>query len=165
MFSGSFPPGSSSAPGSGKTAISRGRSSRRGSIAGISTEENRRELAPRRLGCGIIEAPRLEEFQQLLPRSLIIPGAIAANDAQQRLRRLLALVRRIQRTREIVARLQVAGVGGDARLERAELIARLAPFLGQRERASCAGDLGMLGDFRWNLCQRFARFVLVPRGD
>src|SRR5579859_3372007 len=80
-------------------------------------EQYRGQLAPRRRGGGIVEAPGLEELQQLEPGGILVPGAVAADDVEQRIRCLLTLSNRVQRGGEVVARLQIARFGSHARLE------------------------------------------------
>src|SRR4051812_49308028 len=124
MLSGSRPPGRSSAPASGNTAISGGRSSKAGwnaatvvrllvpalrTWAGLA-EQQGGEFAPGRQGRRFVEAPSLEELQQLLARRLVVPGAVAADRLQQRVGRAPTLAHRVQRHGEVDARRVVVGV-------------------------------------------------------
>ena len=59
----------------------------------------------------------------------------------------------------------VIGIGGQPRLELAELTLGAAAFLGERQRAAGAGDFGMVGDLRRDLGQRRMRFLLAAEGD
>src|SRR4051794_18903786 len=114
MFSGSRPPGSSSAPESGKTAISAGSSARVGWKAATGRglpEQQRGQLAPPRLGGGVVKAPGLEELQQLLARRLVVPGAVAPDRLQQRVHRLVALAGRVERDGEVDPCRMVVWVG------------------------------------------------------
>ena len=164
MFSGSRPRGSSSAPASGKTG-----NSARQVLAGAggtpaSSEQHGGELAPRGHGGRIVEAPGLEELQQLQPRGVLVPGAVAADDLQQRVGRLLALVR--SRSARWPGR-SAPGNRPDPRppapAGSAAATLALRPFLGQRQRAAGAGDLGMVGELRRHLGQRLPRLVLAVR--
>src|SRR4051812_5648759 len=119
MLRGIRPPGTSSAPVSGKIAMVRGRSAKPGSKprraglsdevpgseGGVCSEESdatldlnasgehqRRELAAPGQGHRIGRTHRLEELQQLLARRLFVPGLVRLEDLQQLIDRRFALI-------------------------------------------------------------------------
>src|ERR1019366_9778177 len=101
MLSGIWPRGSSSAPGSGNTGITWGRSPgpRYSALIGIGgpgaryplrKQDGRQPLSP--LNGGLIgRAPRLEELHQLLSRAVLVPFTVALDDFEQLMGRLTAL--------------------------------------------------------------------------
>src|ERR1700754_4478924 len=114
MLSGICPRGSSSAPGSGNTAITSGSSDgpRYSALIGISAQslhgEARNETRALReqdrrqplasLDSGLIRpAPGFEELHQLLARAVIVPFAVAPDDLEQLGGGLAALAAGIQR--------------------------------------------------------------------
>src|SRR5262245_44913849 len=121
MLSGIWPRGNSSAPGSGNTGITSGRSAgpRYSALIGmylpsgcsahdpeqivrqLSREQNRRQSLASLDGGLIRPAPRLEQLHQLLARAVVVPFAVALDDLEQLRGRLATLARRVQRGREI----------------------------------------------------------------
>src|SRR5690606_16994880 len=128
-LSGRCEKGSSRAPESGKIGTDLGRSAGeagRLSMMRSSTgsalpwraapcrsgKQGRRQQASALDGSGILDAPGVEEFQQLLARAISVPVAVALEDGDQRLGRLDALAFGIERQRQVVAGLVVVGIGG-----------------------------------------------------
>src|SRR5207244_11279786 len=70
-------------------------------------EQNRTQLAPPADGRFVGRAPRFEELDQLLARLVVVPFAVALDDLDQPVGRVLAPAGRIERDREIEARLMV----------------------------------------------------------
>src|ERR1035437_4442173 len=166
MLSGSRPRGSSSAPVSGNTGKVGERSSGRGCrwpMSGDSAEQEGRELAAGGGGGGVAEAPCLEKLQQLQARRFLVPGAVAAADVQQGVGGFLAAFHGDQRGGQVVANLEVGGVGGQALLECAELITGRAALGGQGEGAAGAGHLGVVGDLGWHLGERLVGLVFLAK--
>src|SRR5215210_1857600 len=175
MLSGSRPFGSSSAPTSGNTAISGGRSSKAGWNAATpvrlrfpaqrtwarSAEQQGGKLAPRREGRRIVEAPGLKEFQQLLARRLVVPGPVPADRVQERIGRLGALARRVQRRGEVNARRVVVGIRGEALLELGELRAGETPLGGEFQRAADGNDLRVVPELRRRGLDHLLRLLLM----
>src|SRR3954468_5667429 len=124
MFSGRRPPRRSSAPDSGKTAISIGNSSKVGwkaaTVRGL-PEQQRGELAPPRQRRRVVEAPGLEELQQLPARRLLVPGLVAPDRLDQRGDRPGPVARGVERDGKVDPRRMVVRVGGEARLELGQL--------------------------------------------
>src|SRR5438105_13147090 len=58
-------------------------------------------------------SPGFEQLHELLARAIVVPLAIAPHDLEQMVERLLALSLRVERDREIEARLMVERSGGD----------------------------------------------------
>src|SRR5215217_3363912 len=120
MFSGSCPPGSSSAPSSGNTGIACGRSAALRYPVGIGwllAEEDRRQAPASLLGDIGHLTGGLEHGQQLLARRLVVPGAIALDDGQQVVRGAFEVALTGQGSGEIEAGLMVVGVRGQRGFE------------------------------------------------
>jgi len=77
-------------------------------------EEDRGETAARRQGQRVRRPHRLEELDELLARRLLVPLAIALDDVEQLVDRLLALTDGEEGGGEVEARLVILGVGGEA---------------------------------------------------
>src|SRR2546430_17584646 len=87
MLSGIRPRGNSSTPVSGKIGIAGGSSSKlrsNGEPTGVrSRKQNRGEPLAGGDGERIGRPHRLEEFEQLLARGLLVPGAVAADNPEE----------------------------------------------------------------------------------
>src|SRR6266542_2874261 len=103
MLSGSRPRGSSNTPVSGKIGRICGSTARSLSLmppyplAPASGEHQRRQPPPRADGQRIGRTHGLEEFDQLAPRRLLVPVAVALEQRQQLVDRRLPLARAEQR--------------------------------------------------------------------
>src|SRR5690242_17079312 len=87
MLSGRRPRGSSSTPVSGKIGMTGGSASKLRSkaepLTSSSRKQDRGEPPARGDGERVRGPHRLEEFQQLLARGLVVPGAVAPDDLQE----------------------------------------------------------------------------------
>src|SRR5207237_10868643 len=104
MLSGSRPRGSSSTPVNGKigrvsgnTALSRSLMPPPLSFTSCLGEHQRGQPPPRAQGQRVGRPHRLEEFDQLLARRLLVPFAVAPEQGQQLVARGLALAAAVQR--------------------------------------------------------------------
>src|SRR6185437_11944201 len=96
-------------------------------------EEDRGQSLASFDGRFIRPAPGLEELHQLLARAVVVPFAVALDDLEQLGGRLAALAGRVQRGRQIEARLKVARICRDLLFELAEGAER-GGLLGKVER-------------------------------
>src|SRR5690242_9468902 len=96
--------------------------------SGGSGEEERAEALAAGDRRRILDAPGLEELHELLPRSLVVPGAVAAHDLQELVGRAGAIALPVQHHCEIEARLVIVRVCLDPALE----VGRRAELLGLR---------------------------------
>src|SRR5438477_9317129 len=130
MLSGICPRGSSSAPGSGNTGITSGRSlgpwysafigmpaSSPARLFGSSGKQDRGQPLASVDGSFVGRAPRLEELHQLLARAVVIPFAVASNDLHQIVDRFLPATLAAERYREIKARLVIQRICRHLRFE------------------------------------------------
>src|SRR5581483_5840789 len=102
---------------------------------GVSGEQYRRQPAASVNGRLVGRPPCIEKLDELLPRAVVVPFAIASDDLQQMVDGLLALVVGIERQREIEARLVIERIAGDFFLELAQ---RPERFRLLRELQRCA---------------------------
>src|SRR5258707_6074650 len=121
MLSGSLPRGSSSTPVSGKIGSVVGSSASPGSdrvplIAAAPglREQERRQATARRQGQRLGRPHRLEELDELLARRLLVPLAVALDDVEQLVDRLLALADGGEGGGEGEPRLVIPWIGGEA---------------------------------------------------
>src|SRR5665213_2823662 len=128
MLNGSRAPGSSSAPVSGKIGRRAGSSAK-----APSGEEDRGEPLARSDAQRIAEADRREEFEQLLARRLVVPGAVAPDAVEQMVDGLFALAGGEERRSQIEPRLMVLGIGRQPHLERRGLARRLSAALAKQD--------------------------------
>src|SRR6266403_3253410 len=158
MLSGIWPRGSSSAPGSGNTGITSGRSPgpRYSALIGIcgpgaslqntslaraltarpvSTfaeyalrEQDRRQPLASIHGGLIGRPPRVEELHQLLSRGIVVPFAVALDELEQLIGGFSALARGIKRGRQIESRLMIERVCRDFLFQLAHRAKRLGLF-------------------------------------
>ena len=107
-----------------------------------------------RLGGRVLEAPGLEELEQLLARGLVVPGAVAAEGLQQRVggRRARSSAA-FSADGQVDAGLVVVRVGGQPGLVLRQLAARLAPRGGQLQRGADGGDLGVVAQLGAARCR------------
>src|SRR5215216_1368564 len=77
---------------------------------GSSGEQHRRQPPPPEHRHVVGRPPGLEELDELLARCLVVPGALAPDDVDQRIDRLLAAAAGVERQREVEAGLMVERV-------------------------------------------------------
>src|SRR6185312_8758314 len=90
-----------------------------------SCKKDRGEPPPRRHGERIGRAHRLEEFDELLARCLLVPFAVALDEIEEPVDRLLALARREERRCQLQPRVIVSGIALEALTQLAERALRL----------------------------------------
>ena len=81
--------------------------------AAFPSEPDRRQLAAGGDGGLVHQAPGLEKLQQLLARRGVVPGAVAPDDREQFVGRLVALAFGVERDRQIEACLMIVRIGGE----------------------------------------------------
>src|SRR5436305_14833618 len=114
MCKGSWARGKSRAPASGKTGTRNSVPTTGARLA----EQDRGEAAALRPGPGIFEADRFEQLEQPLARGALVPLAVARDAVEQLVGGGVAVAARGQYAGELVARLEIVGIGRDPRLER-----------------------------------------------
>src|SRR6266851_2115028 len=155
MLSGSRPRGSKRTPVNGKigrmsgSAISsRGPGwslmTRPSPSATPSREHQGRQPAPGAQGQRVGRAHDLEEFDELAPRCLLIPVAVALEQGQQLVDRRLALAGAKQRGRQLDPRFVIVRVLLEPGAQLAERAHRLLRLLGEFERRARRRYLGVL---------------------
>src|SRR5256885_16925327 len=169
MLSGIRPRGNSSTPVSGKIGIAGGSSSKlrsNGEPTGVrSRKQNRGEPLAGGDGERIGRPHRLEKFEQLLARTLLVPGAVAADNLEELVDAGLALARGEERGGKLVARLEILWVALDPGLELAQRAFGLAAGLGELEARARGGDLGMARAFLWRAVERLLGALEVVARD
>src|SRR5438876_3548967 len=170
MLSGIRPRGNSSTPVSGKIGMTGGSASKLRSngepVTGTrSRKQDRGEPLAGGDGEGIRRPHRLEEFEQLLARGLLVPGAVAADDLEELVDASLALARGEERGGELVARLEILGVALDPGLELAQRALGLAAGLGELQARARGGDLGMARAFLGRAVERLLGALEVVARD
>src|SRR3954466_4023122 len=111
-----------------------------------SREHQRRQPPPRAQGQRIGRPHRLEEFDELLARRLLVPLAVAPEQGQQLVDCLLPLAGAEQSGRQLEARLVVVRVLLDAGAQLGGGAHRLLPLLGEVERRTRRGNLRVARD-------------------
>src|SRR5207302_2333138 len=154
MLSGSRPRGNSSTPVNGKigrmsgSAISfRGPGwslMARSSPPPRSREHQRRQPAPRAQGQRVGRTHDLEELDELTPRRLFVPVAVALEEGQQLVDRWFALAAAEERRRQLEPRLVIVRVRFEPGAQLADRTHRLLRVLGKFEGRARRGDLGVL---------------------
>src|SRR4051812_22399214 len=149
MFSGIWPPGSSRAPGRGKTGITTGQSCgpRYAAFVRIpysravaaSGKQDRGEPPPPRDRHLVRRAPGLEKLDELLASAVLVPTAIPTHDFKEVIDRFRTLPTGIEGDREVEPRLVIERVGFDPLLQIAE-IAERSGLLGEVDRGAGAGE-------------------------
>src|SRR4051812_39451295 len=177
MLSGSRARGSSNTPTSGKIGSTSGRVVCRTRSSATSCgslmarrpfwplwlsglrEHQRRQPPPRAQGQRIGRPHRLEELDELLARRLLVPFAVALEQGQQFVDRLLALAGAEQSGRHLEARLVVVRVLLDAGAQLAGRPHRLLPLFGEIEGRARRGDLGIAGDLLRRTVEDLSRLI------
>src|SRR5205823_4492004 len=135
MLSGRRPRGSNNTPVSGKIGMISGSGASRSLIAMPPSREHQRGQSPPRAERERVGRPHhLEKLDQLLAGGLLVPFAVALEQAQQFIDRLLALAGAEQRRRQLEPRLVVLRVLLQASLQLAGRAHRLLSLLGEFER-------------------------------
>src|SRR5215210_9489295 len=106
---------------------------------GSSGEQHRRQPPPPEHRHVVRRSPGLEELDELLARRLVVPGALAPDDVDQRIDRLLAATAGVERKGEVEAGLVVERVRLEPALELAGVAERRRLF-GELDRGAGAGD-------------------------
>src|SRR5262252_2646087 len=114
-------------------ALPRRAAARNESNARFLREQDRREASSASDGRLVGRTPGVEQLDQLLAGAVVVPFAVAPDDLQQVIERLLALALGVQRDRQVEARLVVARIGGDLLLQLADRPER-GGLLGELER-------------------------------
>src|SRR5215207_3530154 len=104
-----------------------------------SGEQHRRQPPPPEHRQVVGRPPGLEELDELLARRLVVPGALAPDDVDQRIDRLLAAAPGVERKGEVEAGLMVERVRLEPALELAG-VAERRRLLGELDRGAGADD-------------------------
>src|SRR5215217_2282462 len=104
-----------------------------------SGEQHRRQSSPPEHRHVVGRPPGLEELDELLARRLVVPAALAPDDVDQRIDRLLAAAAGVERQGEIEAGLMVERVRLEPALELAG-VAERGRLLSELDRGAGAGD-------------------------
>src|SRR3954470_12443526 len=106
---------------------------------GSSGEQHRRQPPPPEHRHVVGRSPGLEKLDELLARRLVVPGALAPDDVDQRIDRLLAAAAGVERQGEVEAGLMVERVRLEPALELAG-VAEGRGLLSELDRGAGADD-------------------------
>src|SRR5262249_13325560 len=130
-----------------------------------SCKQQRRQSASGRDRQRVCRTQGLEELDQLFAGRLVIPAPVAADDLQQFVDRLIALVGTIERHRQVRPRLMIIGILLQAAAAFAALAATLPRLLCQLQRRPRGRDRSVLGQISCRPIQHLPRFGEVAGAD